>query len=143
MPAAAPRSTPSPRPSEPATHLRVRVDGETIEGTIDDDWETITIGELTEAAVAIRDSGGSVTLSATDETLGDRAGPGRPRSHPDQRRALHGGSLLDSVSGQVAKSLPGPDRAFSCDLQNAARTSTPTFQCSGIHRADTADPETP
>ena len=59
-----------PEASGPATHLRVRVDGETIEGTIDDDWEAITVGELTEAAVAIRDSGGSVTLSATDETLG-------------------------------------------------------------------------
>ena len=56
-------------PSGAGPHLRVRVNGETIEGTIDEEWETISIAELTEAVVAIRDGGGTVTLSATDETL--------------------------------------------------------------------------
>jgi hypothetical protein len=73
-PTPAPGDALEPAADQPATHLRVRVDGETIEGTIDDDWEAITVGELTEAAVAIRDSGGSVTLSATDETLGTGLG---------------------------------------------------------------------
>lgn len=66
-----------PMASVPATpaamdgpHLRVRVSGDTIEASLgDDEWEEISLSELGQAAVAIRNAGGSATLLASEDVL--------------------------------------------------------------------------
>jgi hypothetical protein len=65
----------SPRPTG-GPHLQVRISGDTIEASLDGTgWEDVSLTELGQAAVAIRDAAGAVTLTAGDAVVA--AGLGR------------------------------------------------------------------
>jgi hypothetical protein len=55
--------------------MQVRISGETIEASLDGtDWEDVSLTELSEAAVAIRDAGGTLTLRADEAVVASGLG---------------------------------------------------------------------